>query len=115
MPSPFTEKDRRSVARKILRGNASLSFGGGVALGARTTDISINGVGLVVPRNLNPGVACRVDLTLTFHNRPNEALRATAKVSYSVLSQQHDGFQVGLEFTDLLPSAIAALDRYLKD
>jgi c-di-GMP-binding flagellar brake protein YcgR len=91
--------ETRIYPRKILRCQARIALLGMPALRARTVDISLGGICMLVPEQLPVGQACNVGFEAPLNGK---LVRVTglAKIAYSILSGT-DGFRTGVQFTQL--------------
>lgn len=96
------KSDTRSFPRKIMRCALTLVVPGAAPIRARTLDISLGGISVMVGEQLRVGQNCTVGFEAPLNGKPVR-VTATAKVIYSILSGT-DGFRVGLEFVHLDPA-----------
>ena len=105
--------ERRQGYRKLFRGPAQLLLPTREVLRVRTLDISLGGIGLVVPSNLSRDAVCDIKFRAPLMGDRVEMLVARGRVTHSILSGPEGGFIIGLQFTDLPVSALAAIRRYV--
>ena len=89
----------RSFPRKILRCPALVVLPGASPKRARTLDISLGGLSLMIGEQLRPGQECTVGFEAPLNGKTVRVM-GSAKVVYSILSG-NDGFRVGLQFVKL--------------
>ena len=65
---------------------------------ARTVDISLGGICMLVPEQLPVGQSCHVGFEAPLNGKSVRVI-AMAKIVYSILST--DGFRTGVQFTQL--------------
>jgi c-di-GMP-binding flagellar brake protein YcgR len=95
----MTKSETRTYPRKVLRGQARVALPGAPALRAKTLDVSLGGICLLVPEQLLPGQTCNVGFEAPLNGQMVRVF-ATAKVIYSILSGT-DGFRTGLQFVQI--------------
>jgi hypothetical protein len=95
----MTKAETRTYPRKVLRGQARVALPGAPAMRAKTLDISLGGVCLLVPEQLAPGQTCNVGFEAPLNGQTVRVF-AVAKVIYSILSGT-EGFRTGLQFVQL--------------
>jgi hypothetical protein len=93
-------EETRAAARKILRCRARVGLQTGVALNARSIDISISGMCLMVDGPLSAGQSCMLMFETPIKGVPKQ-INVVAKVVYSICGS--DGFRAGFQFVQ--PSA----------
>ena len=93
------KSETRNYPRKVLRTQARVALPGMPALRARTVDVSLGGICLMVSEQLAPGCICNVGFEAPL-NGNMVRIFAVAKVVYSILSGT-EGFRTGLQFTEL--------------
>ncbi|WP_147376745.1 PilZ domain-containing protein [Noviherbaspirillum saxi] len=94
--------DTRSFPRKIMRCQAIVVIPGVTPISARTLDISLGGVSIVIAEQLRVGQECKVGFEAPLNGKTVRVMGA-AKVVYSILSGA-DGFRVGMQFLKLDPA-----------
>ncbi len=90
--------EARVATRKVLRCRAKVMVTGVPVLPARTVDVSVSGISLLLEQSLPSGQSCVV----AFETPVRGTLRriiASAKVVYSVCGA--DGFRLGFQFVQL--------------
>jgi hypothetical protein len=95
--NPF-DAERRSSDRRPLRVRAEVLLPGDQRFEVRTTDISINGVGIVASANPQKGAVFDVQFSIPLKPTGSLALSARAQVIHSILSRDEGGFKIGLQF-----------------
>ena len=98
-PSRSPDPGRRIAARKALRVNATLAFGG-TAAAVQTRDLARDGLSLVATRPISPGTRCQVDFDVPLGQGESRHLSASARVVYSSYVAPGE-FRVGAVFTEL--------------
>ena len=93
------KSETRSFPRKVLRGQARVALPGMPAMRAKTVDISLGGICLIVPEQLQPGATCNVGFEAPL-NGTMVRVFAVGKVAYSILSGT-DGFRTGVQFVQI--------------
>lgn len=91
--------DTRSFPRKILRAPAKVTLPGRPSYRAKTIDISLGGVSLIVPDQFPIGQIC----TVSFEAPVNDNIArvtATTRVIYSILKGT-EGFRTGLQIIEI--------------
>lgn len=81
----MTNSETRTYPRKVLR--------------AKTVDVSLGGLCLMVPEQLPVGQKCNIGFEAPLNGKMVRIF-AVAKVAYSILSGT-DGFRTGLQFTEI--------------
>ena len=109
-PPPFPEPGRRVAARRALRVDAHLVFGG-TSTAVQTRDLARDGVSLVASRPIAPGTRCQVAFDVPLGRGESSALVASARVVYSSYVAPGE-FRVGAVFTELSPEAEFILGRF---
>jgi hypothetical protein len=89
----------RVYPRKLLRGQARVALPGMPAVRAKTVDVSLGGLCILVPEQLIPGKIYNVGFEAPLNGKMVRVF-AMAKVVYSILSGT-DGFRTGLQFTEI--------------
>ncbi len=81
---------------------------------AVTTDLGLQGLGIVSPVNIRAGVV--LDLRFNVPRRPEgvSPVEARAKVIHAIFSGAEAGFRVGLGFEQLPEAAREAIENYLQ-
>jgi len=94
-----TKSETRNYPRKVLRGQARVALPGMPAMRARTLDVSLGGICLIVPEQLPPGRFVNVGFEAPL-NGSMIRIFAAGKVIYSILAGT-EGFRTGLQFTEI--------------
>lgn len=105
-------KEARAEARKILRCTAKVVGGNGTQVSARTMDISMSGISLMVAEPLAPSQ----QYTIVFDAFANEKLikvNAPAKVVYCICVGT-SGFRVGFQFDQKNEIAMRSIRQLLQ-
>ena len=105
--------ERREHERKPLRASGQLLLPNRAPMEVRTVDLSLGGMGVVVPANLAPKLACLVRVALPLKPKGSALMEAQATVAHSVLSGNQAGFLVGLQFTSVSAASAAAIKHFL--
>lgn len=92
--------DRRRHERKRLGGHTVVVLPPDRIVRVRPLDISVGGMGIVVPIDPPAGIQFRIRTELP-HGTRSTTIEATVQVTHSALSGPYDGFKVGLRFMDL--------------
>lgn len=82
---------------------------------ARTLDISLGGLKLVLPANLAVGSRCGLRMVIPVVPFGARTIVAEAEVASIVFSGRENGFLAGLRFTTLPQEPHAALQAYLHE
>jgi len=93
------KSETRNFARKVVRVPVRIALPGGAVLKARTVDISLGGICVLVGEQLPVGQAGRVDFESTVNGQLRR-VTAEAKVIYSIL-RGTEGFRTGLQFVQI--------------
>ncbi|GAB3539323.1 hypothetical protein GCM10027343_06570 [Noviherbaspirillum agri] len=93
------KSDTRSFPRKILRAPAKVTFPGRPTYRAKTMDISLGGVSVIVVDQFPVGQICTVTLEAPV-NGNIARVTATTKVVYSILKGT-EGFRTGLQIVEI--------------
>lgn len=102
--------ENRQTARKVLRTKAQFCISDDT-VEARTLDIGIDGVGLVLPSPVTPGQQGRVVMDVYFDGKGHR-FDVAVKVSYCVLSSGE--FRAGFQFARLDPATLGSICAFLK-
>lgn len=103
--------EARSYPRKLMRCQARVALKGMAPLRAKTIDISLGGVSLLVPEQLPTGQVCDVGFEAP-HNGKMVRVIGTARVIYCVLTGT-DGYRLGLQYIQLDPANNKALTELM--
>jgi hypothetical protein len=98
LPQPH-ERNRRIALRKAFREAATLVYGGS-SKAVRTWDLGLDGMCLLSPRPIAPGIRCQVAFDLALSSAPPVHVAVSAKVVHSSYSAAGE-FKIGAVFTDL--------------
>lgn len=94
-----TKAETRSYPRKILRSNARVVLPGKSPMYARTVDVSLGGLCMMITEQIAVGQDCDIGFEAPL-NGSVVRIFATGKVIYSIL-RGTDGFRTGVQFTKL--------------
>ena len=103
-------EDNRQSVRKVLRTKAELCLDNGT-VEARTLDIGIDGVGMMLPVPVTPGQQGRVIINFYFEGKAH-CVDVAVKVTYCALSNGQ--FRAGFQFVRWEPAALGSLAAFLK-
>jgi c-di-GMP-binding flagellar brake protein YcgR len=122
MSSPFapdsskkTGADRREAVRRSLRSPALVLLPGQPGRVGRTVDVSETGLCVMLPDGLADGVECLVGFELPDRAGARKRYQARARVVHSVLSNQGDGFKVGMQFVQMPDDTRRALESFIRE
>lgn len=104
--------ENRSSDRRPVSWRAKILLAAGQVLEARTTDIGLNGVGLILPKPLPTGL---IQLALQMPGGgqgKSEVLTGSARVVFQVL--RGDEYQVGVEWHQLDPAKRQLIRQYVE-
>jgi c-di-GMP-binding flagellar brake protein YcgR len=99
MATSLMKSEIRNFPRKIFRCQAKLALSGTAPVQARTVDISLGGLSLVVPGQLHIGQTCDVEFEAPLNGKTVRVI-ASGKVVYCIHGET-DGFRIGLQFMQL--------------
>lgn len=105
-----SDLDRRSGARRPLRVSAALALDGGHRIQARTIDVGLHALSIVVEQNLPAQTDCEVSLSLPVSGQAH-ALRLRARVVHGVLSS--NGFRLDLSLHSTTADEDKVLERFV--
>lgn len=105
--------ERRASVRKIMRAPVMVTFQGHPPFKTYSLDVSMSGIGTVATVNFPVNATCSVSFNVMIKGVGNKQLQAMATVMYSIFSNQHDGFKVGLQFKTLSPEVGTLLLKYI--
>lgn len=119
-PSAFEDAVRRGARlrrheREYFASTVQLLTPGRRIVEARTLDISLGGLKLVLAANLAVGSRCGLRLVIPVVPFGARAIVAEAEVASIVFSGRENGFLAGLRFTTLTQEPRAALQAYLRE
>lgn len=103
--------DNRGATRKVLKAKAQLSINNGQPIDARTIDIGVDGVGLLLPGPVSSGQQGRVIVNMYFDGKAH-LVSAAVKVTYCVFSSGE--FRAGFQFVGLEPTVLSSISAYLR-
>ena len=98
-PPMIAKSETRIYPRKVLRGQARVALPGMPAMRAKTIDVSLGGICMMVPEQIPPGKVCNVGFEAPLNGKMVRVF-AVGKVVYSILAGT-DGFRTGLQFTEV--------------
>jgi hypothetical protein len=104
------ERNRRIAPRKAFREAATVVYGGGPKA-VRTWDLGLDGMCLLSPRPIAPGMRCQVEFDVATGNDAPAHLTVAAKVVHSSYSTAGE-FKIGMVFSDLDDDAARVLGRF---
>ncbi|WP_157268133.1 PilZ domain-containing protein [Azohydromonas aeria] len=105
----------RRHPRARFASTVHLRLPGGRLVEARTQDISLGGLQLVVPGSIAPGTPCDVRLLVPAIPFGVRTVTAQVEVVSLVFSGKAGGFVIGLRFTSIPEASTAALQAYLQE
>ena len=109
LPQPH-ERNRRIALRKAFREAATVIYSGS-SKAVRTWDLGPDGMCLLSPRPIAPGMRCQVSFDLAVGSEAPVHLSVSAKVVHSSYSAAGE-FKIGAVFTDLDDDAARVLARF---
>lgn len=109
LPQPH-ERNRRTALRKAFRQEATVDYGGSTKA-VRTWDLGPDGMCLLSPRPIAPGIRCQVAFDVEVGDDPAVHLAVAAKVVHSSYSAPGE-FKIGAVFTDLDEDAARILGKF---
>ena len=110
LPQPH-ERNRRIALRKALREAATIVYGGS-SKAVRVWDLGIDGMCLLSPRPIAPGIRCQVAFDLTLGDDAPVHVLVSAKIVHSSYSAAGE-FKIGAVFTDLDDDVAQVLVRFV--
>lgn len=119
-PTDFASHVQSGIAarrhpRARFASTVHLRLPNGRLVEARTQDISLGGLQLVVPGSVAPGTLCDVRLLIPAIPFGVRTVTAQAEVVSLVFSGKASGFVIGLRFTSIPESSTAAIQTYLQE
>jgi hypothetical protein len=111
-PRPAAAQRRHNRAR--FAASVRLRLSTGCVVEARTLDISLGGVQLLLPINLPVDAVCQLQLSVPAQFCGTRTVVAEAKVASALFSGRENGFLAGLRFTRLPAASQAGLEDYLR-
>jgi c-di-GMP-binding flagellar brake protein YcgR len=106
--------DRRETERKYFRTTAHLLLTQTDTVPVRTIDISVTGLAIVAAANPRPNTFVMIRVAIPTKGGGSLTYRVQTRVVHSVLSRDHGGFKVGLQFVEPMPELVAAIEAYIK-
>ena len=104
--------EQRTTERKALQVNARLvAKESGIALPARTVDISANGLSLVCDKSLQKGDIWQIAFDLPMEGQFHP-IAAVAEVAHGIIAA--NGMRVGFRFQRLNMASMIAISRYVR-
>ncbi len=104
--------EQRLTERKPLVVSARLlAEQGGIAIPARTLDISANGVSLLVDRSLNQGDVWEIAFNLPMDGQVHP-IAAVAEVAHGIVAG--NGVRIGFRFKRLNMASMIAISRFVR-
>ena len=103
--------ENRQSVRKVLKTKAQLILNSENFIQARTVDIGLDGIGLVLPSPVIPGQEGRVIISMYFDGKAH-LVDSAVKVTYCVFSSGE--FRVGFQFASLAPAGGASISAFLR-
>jgi hypothetical protein len=97
--------DRRAAERLAVNAGTSCAFAGQIKedIGpAKIRDVSLDGIGLIVSRRVEPGAVIAIILAYANVANPNQKFQKTMLVRVAHVTPVHGGFLVGGTFTEPL-------------
>jgi len=104
--------DRRSSQRKRLQRRVSLGLTKGAIVQGHTVEISLGGLGVMIPTALAIGEVCAVRFDMLI-NGESVRIAGIGKVVNCSCSGL-DGFRIGMKFTARDPHISQAIDEYVQ-
>lgn len=105
------EHEQRRAPRKALHRPATVIVDGSSCPGARTQDVSVGGVCVVLHQQVAPGQVCAVEFDIPVKGR-HMKVRGVGKGAYSVCVGV-DGFRVGVQFLHIDDASLSAIRAYM--
>lgn len=105
------ERNRRIAVRKAFREAATIVYGGSTKA-VRTWDIGVDGMCLLSPRPIAPGMRCQVAFDLVLGDKAPVHFDVAAKVVHSSYSAAGE-FKIGAVFTDLDDDTARVLGQFV--
>lgn len=112
--TPLPPAALRQHARERFKAAVQVKLADGRLVEAHTLDISLGGVQLVLPVNLQQHSLCALRLCIPGIPLGVHVFMAQAEVASIVYSGREGGFVAGLRFTALPAASMAALQDYLQ-
>ncbi len=111
---PRSAASQRRHDRARFAASVRLLLSTGYVVEARTLDISLGGVQLLLPLNLPVDTVCRLQLSVPAQPCGTRTVLAEAKLTSILFSGRENGFLAGLRFTRLPAASQAGLEDYLR-
>lgn len=106
--------ERRKEERKTLRRPALLLLPTGQIMKVSTLDIGTASIGILAEFNPPEHLSCAIQVSIPAGHGGSTTLELQAKVTRCMLSGSRGGFVVGLELSDIPPSAKSAIAEFLQ-
>ena len=103
----------RENRRRVLRGEVRAILADGSRLQGQVLDVSVGGIGLILPCNLPAGSELRIWFLVPDKMRGRVPVEALARVAHAVFSSKQGAFQVGLIFKQIPEEQRLVLERYV--
>ncbi len=104
--------EQRTTERRALQVSARLmAQEGGIAIPARTLDISANGLSLLVDRTLHQGETWEIAFDLPMEGKFHP-IEAVAQVAHGIVAA--NGVRVGFRFKRLNMASMIAISRFVR-
>jgi hypothetical protein len=108
-------EDLRQSQRRPLRAPAMVLVQGKPGMLGRTIDVSEGGLCLALKDTITAGTECLVSFELPDKSTGRRRLQSQARVMYSILSGQHDGFKIGIKLLSPAPDLVHALHAFVRE
>ncbi len=105
------ERNRRIALRKAFREPATIVYGGS-SKAVRTWDLGADGMCLLSPRPIAPGMRCQVAFDLAVAGEAPVHVDVQAKVVHSSYAAANE-FKIGAVFTDLDDDTARLLGQFV--
>ena len=102
--------EQRRAERRVVKVKTLLAVGDADPMRALTIDVSMQGVGMIVPSPVKPGSKAQIEFDL-YHDGKSHLVRAIAKCVHCIFSGGQ--FRAGFEFEYLEPSGKVAIIKFL--
>jgi c-di-GMP-binding flagellar brake protein YcgR len=113
--SKKTGADRREAVRRTLRSAALVLLPGQPGRVGRTVDVSETGMCVMLPDGMAGGTECLVGFELPDKAGARKRYQSRARVVHSVLSNQGDGFKIGMQFLEVPDVTRRALETFIRE
>lgn len=104
--------ERRCEPRKSLRKRAQVRVGNVPPMEAITTDISLNGLGLFLPKPLPSGLLCVISFQ-TLKGNAVGTVMVKGRVARCTLNGM-DGYRTGIQITQIHPESVPMMQALLQ-